>query len=194
MSGFLAANDPLDSGGVPNGGLKIKPTPPIITSEPATPATLDFPGKMARTRPHSPVNPPVKQDAGISMQLAQPQNMSPPVETVNDDDPFDVRETVNMLTLQFLSDHPETRIAALEWLLMLHLKAPTKVGTNPICIADLPDPLARQRHLPCAAQDAIGPLRGRRQARLAAARANLVLVRGLVLPQLHGQCARALQH
>jgi len=26
-----------------------------------------------------------------------------------------------------LSDHAETRIAALEWLLMLHLKAPNKV-------------------------------------------------------------------
>lgn len=52
---------------------------------------------------------------------------SPVAETVADDDPFDVLETVNALTLQFLSDHAETRIAALEWLLMLHLKAPTKV-------------------------------------------------------------------
>jgi vacuole morphology and inheritance protein 14 len=47
-----------------------------------------------------------------------------------DDDPFDVRETVNVLTLQFLSDHAETRIAALEWLLMLHLKAPNKVSAR----------------------------------------------------------------
>jgi vacuole morphology and inheritance protein 14 len=54
--------------------------------------------------------------------------MSPTAETVMDDDPFDVRETVNVLTLQFLSDHAETRIAALEWLLMLHLKAPNKVS------------------------------------------------------------------
>jgi vacuole morphology and inheritance protein 14 len=54
--------------------------------------------------------------------------MSPVAETFVDDDPFDVRETVNVLTLQFLSDHAETRIAALEWLLMLHLKAPTKVS------------------------------------------------------------------
>lgn len=45
-----------------------------------------------------------------------------------DQDPFDVKETVNVLTLQFLSDHAETRIAALEWLLMLHLKAPDKVS------------------------------------------------------------------
>jgi len=53
--------------------------------------------------------------------------MSPTAETITDDDPFDVRETVNVLTLQFLSDYAETRIAALEWLLMLHLKAPNKV-------------------------------------------------------------------
>lgn len=53
---------------------------------------------------------------------------SPIAETINDDDVFDVRETVNVLTLQFLSDHAETRIAALEWLLMLHLKAPQKVS------------------------------------------------------------------
>jgi vacuole morphology and inheritance protein 14 len=55
--------------------------------------------------------------------------MSPTTDTLMmDDDPFDVRETVNVLTLQFLSDHAETRIAALEWLLMLHLKAPNKVS------------------------------------------------------------------
>jgi hypothetical protein len=52
-----------------------------------------------------------------------------------DDDPFDVRETVNVLTLQFLSDHAETRIAALEWLLMLHLKAPTKVSSSTFRLA-----------------------------------------------------------
>ncbi len=71
--------------------------------------------------------------------------MSPVAETVIDDDPFDVRETVNVLTLQFLSDHAETRIAALEWLLMLHLKAPNKIvsrdsGTFPALLKTLSDP------------------------------------------------------
>ena len=67
-------------------------------------------------------------------QQQQQQNTAqvPPspgtVDVLVDDDPFDVRETVNVLTLQFLSDHAETRIAALEWLLMLHLKAPNKVS------------------------------------------------------------------
>lgn len=40
---------------------------------------------------------------------------------------FDVRETVNVLTLQFLSEHEETRIAALEWLQMLHRRDPEEV-------------------------------------------------------------------
>lgn len=42
-------------------------------------------------------------------------------------DPFDYGATVNALTLQFLNEHEETRVAALEWLLMLHTKAPKKV-------------------------------------------------------------------
>ncbi|GAA6048028.1 hypothetical protein JCM3770_000155 [Rhodotorula araucariae] len=41
--------------------------------------------------------------------------------------------TVNELTMQFLSDNEETRVAALEWLLMLHQKAPRKIlaGDDP---------------------------------------------------------------
>jgi len=146
MSGFLATNDPLDSGAsVPNGSsLRVKPSPPAVSSEPVTPAASEFPlaVKAVRTRPQSPVQPPQKEGA-IAMQLAAQKEqsaqsaqashvLSPPGEGYIDDDPFDVRETVNMLTLQFLSDHPETRIAALEWLLMLHLKAPTKVGTTTV--------------------------------------------------------------
>lgn len=44
-------------------------------------------------------------------------------------DPFDYGATVNALTLQFLNEHEETRVAALEWLLMLHQKAPKKVSS-----------------------------------------------------------------
>lgn len=43
------------------------------------------------------------------------------------DDPFDYPTTVNSLTLQFLNEHEETRVAAFDWLLMLHKKAPNKV-------------------------------------------------------------------
>lgn len=42
---------------------------------------------------------------------------------------FDYQATVNALTIQFLSEHEETRVAALKWLIMLHQKAPKKVTT-----------------------------------------------------------------
>ena len=42
-------------------------------------------------------------------------------------DPFDYQSTVNELTIQFLSEFEETRVAALKWLIMLHQKAPKKV-------------------------------------------------------------------
>lgn len=107
------------------GSLRIKPSQQVPTSEPVTPISFEFPGK-----------PGAANNAKIdSPTLTTPQNpqangtpKSPVAETTNDDDVFDVRETVNVLTLQFLSDHAETRIAALEWLLMLHLKAPQKVS------------------------------------------------------------------
>lgn len=45
-----------------------------------------------------------------------------------DKDLFDYQATVNALTIQFLSEHEETRVAALKWLIMLHQKAPKKVS------------------------------------------------------------------
>ena len=49
-----------------------------------------------------------------------------PVEE-EDGDLFDYQATVNELTIQFLSEHEQTRVAALKWLIMLHQKAPKKV-------------------------------------------------------------------
>jgi len=51
---------------------------------------------------------------------------SPGQDTVTD--PFDYFATVNSLTLQFLNENEETRVAAFEWLIMLHKKAPNKVS------------------------------------------------------------------
>lgn len=145
--------DPLESGSQVKLEAKIKS--PVPMSEPTTPAITELPlpsGKVARTRPHSPAPPPPGskpelQPVPNQLQLQQqaPAPVVSPPEAFVDDDPFDVRETVNMLTLQFLSDHPETRIAALEWLLMLHLKAPTKIlsrdsGTFPALLKTLSDP------------------------------------------------------
>lgn len=64
------------------------------------------------TRPPSPV-----ESTGTS---GQPQ-------TQEEADPFDYQLTVNELTVQFLSEWEETRVTTLQWLIMLHQKAPRKV-------------------------------------------------------------------
>ncbi|CAO1638889.1 unnamed protein product [Sympodiomycopsis kandeliae] len=60
-------------------------------------------------------------------------------------DPFDYQVTVNMLALQLLDQHEETRVSSLQWLLMLHSKAPQKIltmedGTFPALLKTLSDP------------------------------------------------------
>lgn len=145
--------DPLDSGSspsAPGSTLRIKAGPPMPSSEPATPATSDFPpasgvGGKVRTRPQSPETQPITNSIALQLQAHNVQSTSPAEAADVDDDPFDVHETVNMLILQFMSENPETRIAALEWLLMLHLKAPNKIlsrdsGTFPALLKTLSDP------------------------------------------------------
>lgn len=61
-----------------------------------------------------------------------------------DSDPFDYQATVANLRLQFLNQNEETRVASLDWLLMLHKKAPTKIlvsddGTFPALLKTLSD-------------------------------------------------------
>ena len=50
-----------------------------------------------------------------------------PLDLKNHSDPFDYQATVDALVHQFLDEHEETRVASLDWLLMLHKKAPHKV-------------------------------------------------------------------
>jgi vacuole morphology and inheritance protein 14 len=59
-------------------------------------------------------------DKDSAIASKETQNESP-------NDPFDYYATVNSLTLQFLNEHEETRVAAFDWLIMLHKKAPNKV-------------------------------------------------------------------
>jgi vacuole morphology and inheritance protein 14 len=62
----------------------------------------------------------------------------PPVQPLQsmpeDNDLLDYQATVNALTIQFLSEFEETRVAALKWLIMLHQKAPRKVRTKLILL------------------------------------------------------------
>ncbi|PPQ78225.1 hypothetical protein CVT25_015544 [Psilocybe cyanescens] len=87
------------------------------------------------SRPHSPVS--FISHSGVNSNL---ENPSVPEEV----DPFDYQATVNELTVQFLSEFEETRVAALKWLIMLHQKAPKKIlamddGTFPALLKTLSD-------------------------------------------------------
>ncbi|KAF8663444.1 hypothetical protein AX16_001014 [Volvariella volvacea WC 439] len=87
-----------------------------------------LPTKMTASRPVSP-----------EAELASTVDLPP-----EDMDPFDYQLTVNELTIQFLSEYEETRVAALKWLIMLHQKAPKKIlamddGTFPALLKTLSD-------------------------------------------------------
>ncbi|KAJ3894186.1 vacuolar protein 14 C-terminal Fig4p binding-domain-containing protein [Lentinula edodes] len=83
--------------------------------------------------------PTMAKDSSTSLRDAA----SP--ETAGDEpDVFDYQATVNELTIQFLSEFEETRVAALKWLIMLHQKAPRKIlamddGTFPALLKTLSD-------------------------------------------------------
>lgn len=80
------------------------------------------------------------------VQTVPPRQPSPyPPVDGHDQVDLDYAAAVNSLTLLFLNDHEETRVAALTWLLMLHKKAPRKVlafndGTFPALLKTLSDP------------------------------------------------------
>ena len=88
-----------------------------LTPRAAPPAEI-LPLNPAPSRPHSPLS--INSQSGVNRNLAK----SVVLEEL---DPFDYQVTVNELTIQFLSEFEETRVAALKWLIMLHQKAPKKV-------------------------------------------------------------------
>lgn len=74
----------------------------------------------------------------------QSERTSPP-QKPSDQLEFDYIATVNALTLQFLNEHEQTRVASLEWLLMLHKRAPHLIlaiddGSFPVLLKTLSDP------------------------------------------------------
>lgn len=99
----------------------------------APPLDLDTTGQSQDSRSHSPTSTaasvaPMTSSQQILTSNAQGQGQvltQSPTQT--EQDPFDYRDTVNVLTIQFLSEHEETRVAALKWLIMLHQKVPKKV-------------------------------------------------------------------
>jgi vacuole morphology and inheritance protein 14 len=88
-----------------------------LTPRAAPPAEI-LPPNPSSSRPHSPLS--------FSSQLGANGNLANSI-TFEELDLFDYQVTVNELTIQFLSEFEETRVAALKWLIMLHQKAPKKV-------------------------------------------------------------------
>ena len=93
-----------------NGDLSLTPR--------AAPAAEILPPNSSSSRSHSPLS--------FSSQSGVNGNMVNSIVS-EESDLFDYQVTVNELTIQFLSEFEETRVAALKWLIMLHQKAPKKV-------------------------------------------------------------------
>lgn len=87
-----------------------------LTMTPRAGAPIEMP-VASTSRPHSPVSYTSQAGARVDLTNSQPEEL----------DAFDYQKTVNELTVQFLSEFEETRVAALKWLIMLHQKAPKKV-------------------------------------------------------------------
>ncbi|KAJ7087383.1 vacuolar protein 14 C-terminal Fig4p binding-domain-containing protein [Mycena crocata] len=104
-----------------------------------TPRLTDMgppPAPGASSRPHSPMS--------FNSQTGQNSINIPYTSPPEEADLFDYQATVNELTIQFLSEFEETRVAALKWLIMLHQKAPKKIlamddGTFPALLKTLSD-------------------------------------------------------
>ena len=92
-------------------------TLPVLASRPESPISMRSGGIAL---------PPIGQSQQQAVQTAT--QVSPITDKPF---PLDYPATVNALTIQFLSDHEETRVAALRWLIMLHQKSPKVCTSKP---------------------------------------------------------------
>ncbi|ORZ11193.1 vacuolar protein 14 C-terminal Fig4p binding-domain-containing protein [Absidia repens] len=144
--------------------------PASTTAMTPTPPSASSIGPNDVLDPNVPLAPTATSLAAVTQQLNEPQQQyhhhqqqsrrsnitSPTSMTIFDHDhslapvetgapdPFDYQATLANLRLQFLNEHEETRVASLEWLLMLHKKAPHKIlvsddGTFPALLKTLSD-------------------------------------------------------
>lgn len=107
--------------------------PPIASDKTTAPSTPKSRPSVVPAAPEVPSRPQSRTSSISTSGPPAPTVAAPtlpsPVqeEQVEDEDVFDYVATVNELTVQFLSEHEQTRVAALQWLIMLHQKAPKKV-------------------------------------------------------------------
>lgn len=147
------------------------------------------PAQPQNSRPESPIS---------TVSVLQVQQ-SPESSMLQEKDQIDYPSTVNALTIQFLSEHEETRVAALKWLIMLHQKAPKKIlamddGTFPALLKMLSDSSEEVGVACCSAVKHISQRKTGHQARLAVACADLFGLRRGLLQAIHEQPSGALQH
>lgn len=122
---------------------QIKARSGTVSGETPSRVTPDS-AQLQNSRPGSPTS------AMSVLQLQQ----SPESSMLQEKEQIDYQTTVNALTIQFLSEHEETRVAALKWLIMLHQKAPKKIlamddGTFPALLKTLSDSSEEvRRYLP----------------------------------------------
>ncbi|KAG9317824.1 vacuolar protein 14 C-terminal Fig4p binding-domain-containing protein [Chiua virens] len=124
-------------------------TAPDKITAPQTPKSRS--GTLVPAAPDIPSRPQSRTSLISTSAPSAPTVSAPMVpspveeERVEDEDVVDYVATVNELTIQFLSEHEQTRVAALQWLIMLHQKAPKKIlamedGTFPALLKTLSDP------------------------------------------------------
>lgn len=143
------------------------------------------------SRPESPVS---MRSGGIALPpVGLPQQT---VVTVTQGSPttdkayaLDYHATVNALTIQFLSDHEETRVAALRWLIMLHQKSPkvytSTLGTLHRANLALVDPCYGRWNFPRSPQDTLGFLGRSDKTRPPAHRSDFYQFGGELFPSVH---------
>lgn len=170
IPGALTASRPSTAGRELNPPIKeiiVPESPPLDPSPNATPTAdrppTQLPSQLPRPRTIAQTEPPRNLPTAQSQTdgaLGQPSRPASPTSATSipqvqqspensmlqekDRDQFDYQITVGNLTIQFLSEHEETRVGALKWLIMLHQKAPKKIlamddGTFPALLKTLSD-------------------------------------------------------
>lgn len=103
---------------------------PSSSSEKTTMTQRPRSGTMQTTITESSSRPQSRMSSNSVPGAPPPPAPTPPSPVQEEADQFNYQATVNELTIQFLSEHEQTRVAALKWLIMLHQKAPKKVRFN----------------------------------------------------------------
>jgi vacuole morphology and inheritance protein 14 len=117
-------------------------TPSQLQPPSAVAATKDASGSDRRDSLSTRGGKSSARDSGPDRLLVgrgTPVDVRTPTPGVDDRTPsprpvsdVDYEAAVNALTLQFLNEHEATRVAALQWLIMLHRKAPRRVSLLPL--------------------------------------------------------------